>query len=276
MAKKTFLPDVDLMRYYGASVLDGIAHWIDAAEMIDDARLRWFRREDGPMTEQEWLTSNDPARMLRWLTNGARYMPGGSPHNPGVTDRKLCLFAKAVEPSFEQWEKLDYQGEIGWAETARRLVSSYQTTTPTTCPIDKCAALLRDIFGNPFQPMSSKESVKVADVDDWKETSRGSKGFAAIAAKSGALFVKRPASWLTPTVINIAQAIHDERAFDRMPVLADALEEAGCREEAILRHCRLESYCDVREVGNAKVWNGGFMTPHVRGCHVIDLILGKE
>jgi predicted dehydrogenase len=88
------------------------------------------------------------------------------------------------------------------------------------------------------------------------------------------LFVKRPASWLTPTVINIAQAIHDERAFDRMPVLADALEEAGCREEAILRHCRLESYCDVREVGNAKVWNGGFMTPHVRGCHVIDLVIG--
>jgi hypothetical protein len=58
-------------------------------------------------------------------------------------------------------------------------------------------------------------------------------------------------------VVRLARVIYDERAFDRLPILADALEEAGCTDAAILRHCR--------EPG-----------PHVRGCWVLDLILGKE
>jgi hypothetical protein len=67
-------------------------------------------------------------------------------------------------------------------------------------------------------------------------------------------------SWLTwndGTARKIAQAIYDERAFERLPVLADALEDAGCDDADILRHCR--------EPGE-----------HVRGCWVIDLLLGKE
>ncbi len=62
--------------------------------------------------------------------------------------------------------------------------------------------------------------------------------------------------WLTPTVVALAGGIDAERAFDRMPVLADALEEAGCDEAEILRHCR--------GVG-----------PHARGCWVVDGLLGK-
>jgi hypothetical protein len=84
----------------------------------------------------------------------------------------------------------------------------------------------------------------------------------------------------TPSVLSIAQAIYDERAFDRMPVLADALEEAGCREEAILRHCRGEEWVSGRIDGDycdstQKRWIT-LRGPHVRGCWVIDLILGKE
>jgi len=63
--------------------------------------------------------------------------------------------------------------------------------------------------------------------------------------------------WLTPTVIALAQAIYDEQAFDRMPVLADALEDAGCANAEILGHCR--SPC-----------------PHVRGCWVVDLLLKRK
>ncbi len=81
--------------------------------------------------------------------------------------------------------------------------------------------LMHDLFGNPFRPV-------VAD----------------------------PA-WLSPATVAIAAAIYQDRAFDRMPVLADALEEAGCGNTDILLHCR---------------------TPgeHVRGCWVVDLVLGKE
>lgn len=81
--------------------------------------------------------------------------------------------------------------------------------------------LLRDIFGNPFRP------VLVAP------------------------------AWQSTDVVSLAQAIYDERAFDRMPILGDAMEDAGCTNEEILAHCRGPG-------------------PHSRGCWVVDLILGKE
>jgi hypothetical protein len=80
---------------------------------------------------------------------------------------------------------------------------------------------LRCIFGNPFRPV-------VVD-----------------------------GSWRTTDVVALAQAIYEERAFDRMPILADALEDAGCTFQQILNHCRQSGV-------------------HVRGCFAIDLILGKE
>jgi hypothetical protein len=64
-------------------------------------------------------------------------------------------------------------------------------------------------------------------------------------------------SWLTPTAVALANGIYAERAFDRMPMLADALEEAGCDNVDVLLHCRGDC-------------------PHVRGCWVIDGVLGKE
>jgi hypothetical protein len=82
-------------------------------------------------------------------------------------------------------------------------------------------ALLRHIVGNPFRPVTADPS------------------------------------WLTSIVVALAQAIYDERAFGRMPVLGDALEEAGCGDRDILDHCRQPG-------------------EHVRGCWVVDLILGKQ
>jgi hypothetical protein len=86
----------------------------------------------------------------------------------------------------------------------------------------KCqAALLRDNFGNPFRPVTADPA------------------------------------WLTSSVRALAEGIYAERAFDRMPVLADALEDAGCGNAEVLDHCR----------------SGGL---HARGCWVVDLLLGKE
>jgi hypothetical protein len=67
--------------------------------------------------------------------------------------------------------------------------------------------------------------------------------------------IDRP--WQTPTVVTVAQAMYKERTFDCMPILADALAEAGCDNLEILTHCR--------EPGM-----------HVRGCWIIDLVLGKK
>jgi hypothetical protein len=83
-------------------------------------------------------------------------------------------------------------------------------------------SLLRDIIGNPFRPVNIDRA------------------------------------WLTANVMALARVIYDDRAFDRMPELADALEKAGCTNAGILGHCRFT------------VW------PHVRGCWVVDLLLGKS
>jgi hypothetical protein len=64
-------------------------------------------------------------------------------------------------------------------------------------------------------------------------------------------------AWNDGTVVKLAQGIYDDRAFDRLPVLADALEEAGCDDADILDHCRRPG-------------------EHVRGCWVVDLLLGKK
>jgi hypothetical protein len=61
---------------------------------------------------------------------------------------------------------------------------------------------------------------------------------------------------LTPPVVGLARAIYDERRFTDLPILADALEEAGVTDPSILGHCRSAG-------------------PHFRGCWVLDLLLGK-
>jgi len=88
--------------------------------------------------------------------------------------------------------------------------------------------ILHDIFGNPFRPTALDPA------------------------------------WRTPTVTALATAAYEDRHLpagmldaDRLAVLADALEEAGCDNADILDHCR----------------DGG---PHVRGCWVVDLLLGKR
>ena len=63
-------------------------------------------------------------------------------------------------------------------------------------------------------------------------------------------------AWLTSTAVALAASIYESRAFRHLPVLADALEEAGCAEAAVLEHLR----------------GGGL---HTRGCWAADLVLGK-
>jgi len=83
------------------------------------------------------------------------------------------------------------------------------------------AALLRCVFGNPIHPIDFN------------------------------------AAWRSPNVIDIARRVYDDRAFDHMPILADALQDAGCEIDEILNHCR----------GSG---------PHIKGCWVVDACLEKS
>ena len=64
-------------------------------------------------------------------------------------------------------------------------------------------------------------------------------------------------TWRDGLVVEMAWAIYERHRFGDLPILADALEEAGCDDAAVLRHCR--------EPG-----------PHARGCHVLDAVLGHD
>jgi hypothetical protein len=201
------------------------------------------------MTEAEWLACADPLRMLTFLEGRA-------------SERKLRLFAVAC--CRRVWHRLgDKRSQIA-VETAEKYadgraneteLSSVRAAvwqgpklwpTPWACThevahkaawfacqnaariagqvgeADRQVSVLRDIFGNPFRPVSLD------------------------------------AEWLTSTVVALATGIYAERAFDRMPILADALQDAGCTNEDVLAHCRDTSLT------------------HVRGCWVVDLVLGKE
>jgi hypothetical protein len=85
--------------------------------------------------------------------------------------------------------------------------------------------LVREIFANPFQPVPTINL-------DWL-------------------------AWRGGAILALAQAIYDREDFSMMPILADALEETGCTDPAILNHCRQAEL-------------------HVRGCWLLDLLLGKS
>jgi hypothetical protein len=69
--------------------------------------------------------------------------------------------------------------------------------------------------------------------------------------------VRADPGWRTAPVVGIAEAAYAGRAFDRLPILADALEDAGCADADVLTHCRAHP-------------------EHARGCWVVDLLLDKE
>ena len=62
--------------------------------------------------------------------------------------------------------------------------------------------------------------------------------------------------WLTATVLSLARQVYEGRAFDVLPILADAVQDAGCDNERVLNHCRAAGV-------------------HARGCWAVDLLLAK-
>jgi hypothetical protein len=192
------------------------------------------------MTEREWLTSPDPTAMLLalpertsrrkyrlfdcacWRVRAARFMrTGGKQLLAAIAHAEDFAdgVVKRIDTRFRNYGVCGLDSKAEARSTV--LLLSYRPRLGVPPPV--LCALLREVFGNPFRPT-------------------------AVAA-----------SWLTwqgGTVAKLAGSVYEERSFDRMPILADALEESGCSDPEILDHCRRP-----RE--------------HFRGCWVIDLLLGK-
>jgi hypothetical protein len=211
-----------------------------------------------PYTESDWLQGENTRVLLEYL------------HGTRASPRKLRLLAAACCRRY--WDRLpshEFREAVlaaeGFADgevTYSRLAIQYQAVTtlartfrPSATPLvwmttavawshpaaglslwmrdvegDETIAnatlltLIRDVFGNPFRrPVVAPEWLAAGD----------------------------------RAVLRLAQGIYEDRAFDRMPILADALEDAGCTDAELLAHCRA----------------GG---EHVRGCFAVDAVLGKQ
>lgn len=205
------------------------------------------------MTEQEWLICADPHLMLEFLRGKA-------------SERKLRLFAVAC--SRRIWNVIDdlgraavdaaedfADGGLGSDELrAARLAcqgagdqaSWYAAATkPEVAARNSARSAQAGVNSNPLLGTEASELLTQAAL---LRDIFGPIPFRQIAVNP---------TWLTPYVVQLGQAIYDDRAFDRLPELADALHDAGCDNEEILGHCRGPG-------------------PHVRGCWVVDLVLGRE
>ena len=221
------------------------------------------RRDPPPLTAVDWPTCTDPNRLLahvagtmserklRLLTVAAARL---------VWDAITPEMREAVETAERRADGLVTAEELQWfrdrlypylvgdspraarrwglggpdcatfmlvfattyrAEMVRRLPNGGAWTTGSAAFADRAAPLVRDIVGDPFLPATFDPA------------------------------------WRTADVVGVAEAAYEGRAFDRLPVLADALMDAGCADEDILAHCRSDG-------------------PHVRGCWVVDLLLGRQ
>jgi len=221
------------------------------------------------MTADEWATSTDSVEMLTALSDAefntarlpvvlagfaerrrfvdllspelrpqfreyARWVFGLSPRPLPI---ELPVFDPLAPQAIDSWDVeegiRDYLARnVGewWAFTWVFLAEAYGERRvhhfdPPISPADpvwrrRQADALRDALGNPFAPVA------------WEP------------------------SWRSETVIALATGIHFDNAFDRLPILADALEEAGCDNIEVLAHCRGPG-------------------PHARGCWVVDAARGK-
>jgi hypothetical protein len=205
------------------------------------------------MTETEWFSASDPHQMLVFLRDR-------------VSDRKLRLFAVAC--SRRIWSFIDDLG--------RAAVEAAEKFTDGELGPDELRAARLACKGTGSQASwyAAATNPEVAARNAARSAQAGVASNPTLGTEAGELLAQAglvrdifgPQSfrqitvdpiWLTPGVVQLAGTIYDNRAFDRMPELADALHDAGCGNEEILRHC-------------------GLLGPHVRGCWVVDFVLGKE
>jgi hypothetical protein len=225
-------------------------------------------RESAAMTEEEWLQCDDPYDMVNELASRA-------------TERKLRLFGivccrqnEDVFPSDQRFADAinlgeQYVEEVISEEVRQAAFSAVYEAQEEFAfdELDDFLLMPAHLIHTSFTNADAQNFACLTNTySRWGEPDWPGKQFelrTELADHFRDIFGNpfRPVAvdpaWLTSTAVGLAQAIYDDRAFDRLPILADALQDAGCENADILEHCRGEG-------------------PHVRGCWVVDLLLGKE
>ena len=194
------------------------------------------------MTEAEWLAATDPTPLLDYLhTTGA------------LRDRKLGLYFVA------------YMREFGPSDIYGHMLAELERQERHLDELDDLRVSRGEWW--PKQAGAEEHSLRVRDglfahfIAAWGSPAPGQARHAALIRD---LFrgptrerPKLPGAWRTQKVMSSTAAIYDARAFDRVPLLADLLEESGCTDAGLLKH--------LRGTG-----------PHVLGCWALDWVLGKS
>jgi hypothetical protein len=216
---------------------------------------RWMTQEVTKMTEAEWLGCTKPDEMAVLLEKK-------------VSDRKWWLCGCALFR--RSWHRLNEEtrkavqitealaDEMGQASSrgSHECVSIEQAWEEAEVDWDK------HVFNSPFffaflcldfdtQQYTDKQRA----IEEWKQAQliRDLVGPLPFRAKA------RDEAWLAwnnGTVAKLAETTYAERSFDVMPILADALSDAGCTDSEILDHCRRPA-------------------EHILGCWVLDFLLGR-
>lgn len=219
------------------------------------------------MTDQEWLQCDDPEPMIEFLLK--------------KRDRKMRLAAVAACRLFLSGLTDERSQEA--VEVAERFADGQATDNELKAARGKADAATRGLYhawrATPVADDRDAESAfYAAEAAASAASEESEEAFSHLAGIPGYEFllanllrdvfgpmtrVSFNLSWLSPTVMALANAIYDGRRFEDMPVLADALEEANCTDAVILEHCRHTTpYLDVPR--------------HARGCWVLDLLLGRS
>jgi hypothetical protein len=225
------------------------------------------------MTEREWLACEDLSRLVLCLTDRGK-----------ISNRKFRLFGCACVR--DVWDDLPDDALRRAVETCERFADGLATAEELRAArdaadatyegngdiiADHSAIAVTDLCGtSPSFPMGEGSAAGISAV---AAEARFSRKLSWDTARKRAqrlhcqllrdIFgnpfrkVKLLKKWRTSTVVSLAAQIYESRDFSAMPILADALQEAGCDHDDILDHCRGPGL-------------------HVRGCWVVDLVLGKS
>jgi hypothetical protein len=174
---------------------------------------------DGQTTEYDLATANRAARVALAHESGEI---GNSPYWQSAEAAGHLTVKRFDGEDHPSVTHASHSAASAWAMDRTRSVAGSTHGTEFRARQAVHADWLRDIFGNPFRSVSFS------------------------------------ASWRTDTAVSLARQMYESRDFSAMPILADALQDAGCDSDEVLNHCR-----DAKQV-------------HVRGCWVVDLVLDKK